>query len=348
MVDAWLRRMAHRKRWLVPTTLLTGASLGLWLFGRPRRMPLAGRVVLISGASRGLGLLLARELTDARCKLVICSRDATELGEAAEDLRARGGEVLAVRCNVGERPAVDDLVERALGRFGAIDAVINNAGIIDVGPLETMTLGDFDAAMATNFWGMVYLSLAVLPHMRGRRSGRIVNITSIGGKVAVPHLLPYDAAKFAAVGFSEGLTAEVAKDGIVVTTVIPGLMRTGSAINVSYHGRLAGEYLWLALGDATPATSMSGVRAARRIVRALVRGETEVTLGWQAKLLRLAHALAPAALVRLMALVNRLLPAPTDDGARQPGYAIGLPRALERILRPSALNANQYGGAPRR
>jgi NAD(P)-dependent dehydrogenase (short-subunit alcohol dehydrogenase family) len=316
--------MAKTKGWLLSAGLATGASLGLWLLGRSRRLSLAGRTVVVTGASRGLGLLIARELARAQCRLVICARDAAELEYA-------------------ERSQVDHLIDRALERFREIDVVINNAAILSVGPLETMTLGDFDAALKANFWGMVHVSLAVLPHMRARHGGRIVNITSIGGKVAVPHLLPYDAAKFAAVGFSEGLTAEVAKDGILVTTVVPGLMRTGSAVNVEYHGSVAREYLWFALGDATPLTSMDGVRAARRIVRALVRGETEVTLSWQAKLVRLVHALAPATTIRALGLVNRLLPAPVGGDTRRPGYAIGLPRPVEKLVRPSALRAGQYG-----
>jgi NAD(P)-dependent dehydrogenase (short-subunit alcohol dehydrogenase family) len=334
--------MAKLKGWLQRSALVTGASLGLWLIARPRRFQLKGRVVLITGGSRGLGLLIARELAGAGCRLVICARDQRELDQAAGDLTARGAQVLAVRCDVSAPDEVEQLVLATLQRFGAIDVLINNAGVLDVGPLESMTVADFDAALAVNFWGTVYASFAVLPLMRAQGDGRIVNITSIGGKVAVPHLLPYDAAKFAAVGFSEGLAAEVAKDGIVVTTVVPGLMRTGSPINVAYHGEPAREYLWFTLGDLTPLTSMNAVRAARRIVRALQRGEAEVTLGWQAKLLRLAHALMPATTIRGLALINRMLPSGGDSGVRQRGHEIGLPRAIERFIRSPAEQANQY------
>ena len=106
--------------------------------------------------------------------------------------------------------------------------MVNNAGMIQVGPLATTTKEDFVTALDVMFWGTLYPTLAVLPQMRARGRGHIVNITSIGDLVSVPHLLPYTCAKFAAVGLSEGLRAELGPVGIRVTTVVPGLMRTGS------------------------------------------------------------------------------------------------------------------------
>jgi short-subunit dehydrogenase len=191
--------------------------------------------------------------------------------------------------------------------------------------------------MAVNFWGAVHVTRAVLPSMRERRGGRIVNIASIGGRVAVPHLLAYDSAKFALVGFSEGLRAEVAKDGIAVTTIIPGLMRTGSALRAQFKGDADKELGWFAAGDATPATAMSAARAARRIVRACIRGEAEVTLSWQAKLLRLAHDLVPGAVMDSLGLVNRLLPRGTDpmtsEGRDLPGAKGKIRKVLDRDMR---------------
>src|SRR6186997_1202822 len=123
---------------------------------------------------------------------------------------------------------------------------------------------------------MLYPTLAVLPDMRKRRSGRIVNITSIGGKLGIPHLLPYSASKFAAVGFSQGLRAEVAAEGIKVITVVPGLMRTGSPRNAIFRGRHRSEYAWFSISDALPGVSISAEQAARRIIEATCRGEAEV------------------------------------------------------------------------
>jgi short-subunit dehydrogenase len=169
--------------------------------------------------------------------------------------------------------------------------------------------------MRVMFWGVVYPTLAVLPRMLERRGGRIVNITSIGGKVAVPHLLPYTCAKFAAVGFSEGLRAELARDGIAVTTIAPGLMRTGSALNAYFKGRAEREYQLFSVVGSLPFISMDAERAARQIVQATKRGEAERILSIPAVLLARFHGLFPGLLANLLGLANRLLPGP--DGAVQ-------------------------------
>jgi len=208
------------------------------------------------------------------------------------------------------------MVARVEAHFGAIDILINTAGIISVGPLEEMTIEDFYNAMDSNFWSGVYTSLSVLPGMRRRRSGRIVNITSIGGKIAVPHLLPYSASKFAFVGFSRGLRSEVMKDGIVVTTVVPGLMRTGSPRNAEFKGKNQLEYAWFSISDSLPIASMDADRAARQIIDAMKSGEVEITLTAPARIAAAADALFPEFSGRLLAAANRVLPGPGGIGQR--------------------------------
>jgi short-subunit dehydrogenase len=239
---------------------------------------------------------------------VICARDVAELERAQADLAEHGAKVLAVPCDVTNRSQVKELVYIAQDHFGEINVLVNNAGVIQVGPMEVMTLADYEEAMNVHFWGPLYTTLAVLPEMRQRREGRIVNISSIGGKVSVPHLVPYSASKFALVGLSSGLRAELAKDGVVVTTVCPGLMRTGSPRNATFKGQHRAEYAWFSISDALPVTAMKAERAARQIITACKRGDAEVVLSIQAEIAVKFHALFPGLTADLLGLVNRLLP----------------------------------------
>jgi short-subunit dehydrogenase len=274
---------------------------------------LRGNVVLITGGSRGLGLALAEECAGNGCRLAICGRDEESLLCAERELSTMGAEVLALRCDVGKRPEVEQMVRDVIAHYGRIDLLINNAGTIAVGPLNAQTIEDFQEAMDVMFWGAVNTTLLVLPHMLERGEGRIANVTSIGGKIAVPHLLPYSAAKFAITGFSEGITTELADKGIKVTTVIPGLMRTGSHVNAFFKGDNRAEYAWFGVSASTPMLAMSAQRAAQRIVQAIRKGQTEVVLGLPAKIAALAHGIAPATTVQSLGYVNRLLPVSVDD-----------------------------------
>ena len=298
------RRQARR-------TLLAVAGLG-WLAYKGlqwgRQENLGGQVVLITGGSRGLGLALAREFARAGCRLVLAARDAQELARAQQDLVQRGTEVLAVPCDVTNQEQVRSVVDQATQRFGRVDIVVNNAGIIQVGPMSTTTVEDFASALDVMFWGALYPTLAVLPQMRARRRGHIVNITSIGGMVSVPHLLPYTCAKFAAVGLSEGLRAELGREGIRVTTVVPWLMRTGSYMQARFQGQQEREFTWFALGATLPLLSISAERAARQIVRATQRGAAECILGLPANVAVRMHGLCPGTTANLLSLVHRFLP----------------------------------------
>lgn len=302
-----------------------GVALGVALAARTvvRRLKaydLHDKVVLITGGSRGLGLVIARELVARGSRVAICARRRDELERARAELVERGGTVLAVECDLAEPQEIANLVSLVTAQLGPIDVLINNAGVIQVGPMETMELDDYAEAMATHFWAALHLIRAVVPSMIERRSGRIVNITSIGGKIAVPHLLPYTASKFAMVGLSEGMRVELARHGICVTTVVPGLMRTGSPRNAQFKGDHRAEYAWFAIGDSLPVASMGARRAGRQIVNAIRHGDPEVTLSLPAKIATRLHALSPGLAQRVLGLVNRMLPPPGDLGtARVPG-----------------------------
>ena len=272
-----------------------------------RRADLRGQVALIVGGSRGLGLALAREFAAAGCRLVIAARDEGDLAEARRVLEAQGAEVVSCRCDVGNRADIDLAVAAARERFGAIDLLVNVAGLIQVGPAESMTMDDFRNSFAVNFWAPLHAMDAVIREMRDRRRGRIVNITSIGGVIPLPHLLPYVCSKAAAVALSEGLGAELSKDGIKVTTVIPGLMRTSSFPHAWFKGDASRELAWFRALSTSRLTAASADRAARRIVAAVARGDSQLVLTLSAKVGRVTTALLPGFVRHLFAFANRLL-----------------------------------------
>jgi NAD(P)-dependent dehydrogenase (short-subunit alcohol dehydrogenase family) len=279
-----------------------------------------GGVALVTGGSRGLGLLIARELATRGFRLAVCARDRAELAAAEADLTRRGAEVLTVECDVADREQVDHLIRSVLDRFGRLDVLVNNAGIIEVAPVTAMTVEDFHTAQDVMFWGTLYPILAALPHL-GSRRGRIINVTSIGGKVSAPHLLPYNCAKFAAVGLSEGLRAELAGSGVTVTTAVPGLMRTGSHLRAFFKGQQHKEFAWFAVAASLPGLSMGARRAARRIVRAGLAGRAELTLTPAAKVAVRVHGLFPGTTARALGVVNRLLPSARPGGPPVSGAA---------------------------
>ncbi len=296
---------------------------------RRRRIDLRDASVLIAGGSRGLGLELAREFARRGSRIALLARDEDELERAKADLQESGAEVLVWKCDVRDPKAVATAVGRVLDIRRRIDVLVNVAGEIQVGPIEHMAVEDFENAMAVHFWGPLYLSREVLPYMRS--GDRIVNISSIGGLVAVPHLLPYVASKFALTGFSDGLRSELSRRGIRITTVCPGLMRTGSHVNARIKGRHEDEFTWFSLSSALLSTSSQN--AARKIVRACRNGDPHLIITPQAKLLHLFASIAPKTYAGLAGLAARLLPGPTS---RQ-GDRVRLGRQSRSAAAPSLL-----------
>ena len=327
--------------------LALGGTLIARAMRASRTMDFRGRSVAITGGSRGLGLSMAREFAAEGARLTLAARDHGELERAREDLEARGAEVTTVACDVRHRADAERFVDTAITQTGAIDVLINNAGVIKVGPVEHMTLEDFDEAMAVHFWGPLYTTLAALPLMRRQRRGRIVNISSVGGKIGVPHLTPYCASKFALVGLSDALRSELAKDGILVTTVCPGLMRTGSAFNAWFKGRHREEFAWFVISDSLPMATIDARRAARQILEACRHGDAELIITWPARLAVIANAVFPESVALAMNLANRLvLPPPAAEGGTEAhsgwqsvsGWA---PSGLTRLTERAAAENNE-------
>jgi NAD(P)-dependent dehydrogenase (short-subunit alcohol dehydrogenase family) len=299
--------------------------------------------VVITGGSRGLGLVLARELAGEGARLTLVARDEAELGTAAEDIRMHQpySEVLTVAADVRRRSDAERAVSQAFERFGRVDVLINNAGIIQVGPIDHMKVSDFEDAMNTHFWGPLYMTLAALPHMRREGNGRIVNISSVGGRIGLPHLVPYSASKFALTGLSDSLRYELARHNILVTTVCPGLMRTGSPLNATFKGNHPQEYAWFAISDSLPLATIDADRAGRQIIAACRRGDAELVITVQAKMAILARTVAPELIANAMSFINGLLP----DPAGHDGDRAKRGRESESEWAPSVLTEPTYKAA---
>jgi len=333
----------------IPKALLLGVAAGaaVVILKRQRPIDLRGKVVLITGGSHGLGVAMARQFADEGARLALCARDLAELRTAQRDLESRGAEVFVMACDVADRARVEALIEAVVEHYGHLDILVNNAGVIQVGPVDTMRIEDFEFAMDVMFWGMVYATFAALPHLRRAAGARIVNITSVGGKVSVPHLLPYSCAKFAAVAFSEGLTSELRRDGVRVVTIVPNLMRTGSYANAHFQGDSESEAAWFAASSSLPGIAISAEKAASEIVCATKKGTAEKFLGAPAGLLSRFHGLFPGATGEILSLVNRILPNAAERhprrGSQIPMLRTPLLRALtalgrkaaERLLQPA-------------
>jgi short-subunit dehydrogenase len=311
------------------------ALAGMVLRGAGARL-LQGKTVVITGGSRGLGMELAREFGAAGARLLLVARNGEELDRARETLIREGcvaaDEVLVYMADVTDRGQVERMIAWATEQFGQVDVLVNNAGMIHVGPVEDQRVENFEESMKTNYFAMVYSCKAVMPQMLARRGGNIVNIASIGGKMAVPHLLPYSASKFAAVGFSEGLHAELRGKGIRVTTVCPGLMRTGSAPQALVVGDRTKEYEWFSLGAMLPGVAASARHAAKKIVRATVAGRAEITISPQAYLGARVAGISPGLMGMAMSAVNEHA-LPKATGADEPVKASDAPEPDSKLWR---------------
>ncbi len=304
-----------------------------------------GKSVVITGGSRGLGLVLARQLVDAGAAVTLLARDPAELDRARADLRTRdsAARVLTVRTDVRKQDEVEHAITVAANHHGRIDVIINNAGVIQTGPFEHMGLADYENAMNTHFWAPLFMTLAALPHLRRHGEGRIVNISSIGGRIAAPHMLPYSASKFALTGLSDGLRSELARERILVTSVFPGLMRTGSPVNASFKGKHEREYAWFSTADSLPLVSVSAERAARKILAAASRGDAELVITPLAKTAILARTLAPETFARALSMTNRMLPGRTGASGDEPKAG----RDSESRWSRTPLTATTYAAARR-
>ena len=319
-------------------------------FIRTACYPLRDKVVVITGGSRGLGLVLARHVCARGGNVALIARDPEELARAKADLAPHGSVVLTIECDLLDGEQIRFAVRRIIDRFSKIDILINNAGIIEVGPLEHLRPEDFDRAMRLHFWAPLELISQIVPEMRIWGGGRIVNISSIGGKIAVPHMASYSASKFALTGLSDAVRAELARDNIHVTTVAPGMMRTGSHVNAKFKGKHDKEFAWFAASAGAPLLSMNANRAARKILAACRRGQPSLILTFAARAAILGNALFPNLTGYAMKFANRLLPgAGGEEGSKsRAGSQLRrlTPERLTKLADRATEENNEVGSKP--
>ena len=188
---------------------------------------LRGTTVIVTGATSGIGRDTALQFAKAGARVVVAGRRNERLKSLVTEIESKGGQALAVTTDVAEQKQVEKLVARTLEHFGAIDTLVNNAGVGVAARFDELSLEDFRRVMEINFWGAVYACKAVMPVMKRQKSGGvIINVSSILGKRGVPFESAYCASKFALSGFSEALRTEVMVDKIDVTTIFPGAIET--------------------------------------------------------------------------------------------------------------------------
>lgn len=296
------KTLARRLGWI---------STGFFISGLMPNYSVKHKTAYITGGSRGLGLSLAWNLLAQGAKAVtLVARDEDELARAHEILRADFPEarIYYSVCDVTELPRVTESLSDAIDAMGGIDILVNNAGAILVGPSGSMTREDYEAQLNLHLFAAINTTRVLPDHFKRRRGGRIVNICSMGGKVAVPHMLPYDVSKFALSGFTQGIGAELSPLGVSVTGVYPNVMRTGSPIQAVFKGDHEKEFAWFQTVDTFPGFSMSADLAAKKIIDGIIEGRSEVVLSVPAKARMMFGVFFPETMQLLMGFVSRMLP----------------------------------------
>ncbi len=260
-------------------------------------MNLNDRVAIVTGASSGIGAALARQLSAAGVRVVLAARTADKLQALAAELAP--AQALVVPTDVKDPAQVEHLVARTVEHFGGVDILVNNAGFGLYGLVEEYQWDHLRELWEVNFFAVVHLTQAALPHLRARR-GAVVNISSVAGKVVLPYMTGYCASKFALNAFSDGLRMELARAGVRVITVCPGRVRTDFHRLAYRDGKNLPEVFQRRGDQGVPAESV-----ARATVLALRRNRREIIVPAKLYLVTGLRRLFPALTDRLVARVVR-------------------------------------------
>lgn len=203
--------------------------------------PLKGQIAVVTGAARGIGRGIALQLARAGADLLLADLLDEPLAKTANDVRELGRRAALAKVDVTQSAQVNAMIAQAVGDLGGLDILVNCAGVISIHPVSELTEKDWDFVMGVNAKGTFLGCKAALPHMRKKQRGRIINVASIAGKEGFPNLAHYSASKFAVVGFTNALAKEVAREGITVNAICPGIVRTYMWDLLSDEWKNAGE-----------------------------------------------------------------------------------------------------------
>lgn len=290
--------------WAGPAVAGVLMARSAWTHLRKKRH--RGSVVLITGGNRGLGRELARQYLGAGATVIILGRDEEALAAAETEL-SELGDVIALRADITRAEQIADVTAEIERRFGRLDGLINNAGLVLGGPLRSTSAQDYDRLLQTNLYGTCRMTEAALPLLRGGKNPWIINISSAAGKLTVPYLVAYGASKAALARYSEGLMMQLAGEGIQVLTVYPSFIHTG----VWDHAPVKDSKIPLRRAynaiSAIPFIAMSTPGAARRIIGAQSRGELKIVIPLSAEIFVRLVYLMPKLSARLAQGVARRL-----------------------------------------
>jgi len=232
---------------------------------------------VLTGAASGIGRALALDLARRGARVALVDIDRARLASVLDEVRrlAPGVEASAHVTDLADPEAVDALAKAALSELGHVDLLVNNAGVAVVSPLVRMTTGDWSLLTGVNVWGPIRLTQALLPSMLARKSGRIVMTASLAGLIGAPGMVAYSTTKFAIVGFTEALRHEVEGQGVGVTLVCPGYVRTGFHAATRYRNDGFEQFL----EHAPRWYGVSAERVATIVLDAVARGQSLVTIG---------------------------------------------------------------------
>jgi short-subunit dehydrogenase len=291
-----------------------------------QRRSISGSRILITGASQGIGKALAEAAAARGAKVLVCARKIDLLQEVAQQIRAKGGVIEVIQADITSPEDRRRLVEAAEKTFGGLDILVNNAGIGATGHFADCGPERLRQIMEVNFFGLTETTRVFLPMLKKGNTPAIVNISSIAGKRGIPARSEYSASKFAVQGFSEALRAELAKDGVDVLVVCPGLTQTNFSENMLEQK---------ALVQLDHMRGMSAEDVAWHILRAIEKGYNETCLTFKGKLMVLVSRFFPwiaDIVVRRKVrglfkdeIERRKRPKPTGEGSQPLGSIHGRP-----------------------